>query len=112
MESSDQRSLTIDLMLLGDEFNPVFKATLDPMLRWLASEWNALYPVEDMHFVLQRAADRLRGVKRPWAHVSGPASAFVATLGRIGWSVVSPTVFRTHRGDNTQELGPRGVQAR
>eukprot|EP00973_Karenia_brevis_P082168 11391421-Karenia_brevis.AAC.1 len=56
------------------------------------------------------AAHRLQGVTQQWSNIWGPASAVVATKARIGWTVIGPTQWHTHRGEiDITEACPRAV---
>eukprot|EP00959_Pyramimonas_sp_CCMP1952_P348693 7304891-Pyramimonas_sp.AAC.1 len=94
------RSLSLDLMLAGPQVDPAFECNRSPIFLWLQALWDGWAPRADMARLLSGAWARLSRVplSQVWSDIRGPASALVATLLRLGWSVSDPFLWRTHRG--------------
>ena len=60
--------------------------------------WEAWLPQPMSEQLMISAINTLRGAKRIWCKVKGPAAAVVATAARIGWRVVSATRMVTDLG--------------
>ena len=105
------RSLTLDLCLAGAGTDPGIKANSDPLMYWCVALWDKCAPRAQTMRSINGAAGRLKQRANPWIDIWGPASVVVATMMRIGWEVVSPLEWRTHRGIiNIEDTCPRGVE--
>ena len=67
--------------------HPAFAAHADPICLWATAVWCRWLPRHALDKLIVRAKRRVTDAKRPWALVTGPAAAFVATAERLGWSV-------------------------
>jgi hypothetical protein len=105
------RSLTVDLMLFGDRFDPAYVCNRAPIVMWLTALWNAWIPRSALLRSMVTAIRVVQDAERPWLLVDGPSAAVIATFKRIGWFAISPIVWRTHRGDviSIDLLCPRSV---
>jgi hypothetical protein len=99
--------------------DPAYEANAGPIQAW-AEGWfdageptAAAIPTRSMlKRSFLRAVHRQTASAQPWRHVRGPAAAVVATLRRIEWQIVAPSVWVTDRGElvDLDELSPRYVR--
>ena len=80
---------------LGDRADPAFVAHADVVVSWALAVWDGLLPIEVMQKSIRKAKVALVSAKRQWAVVKGPAAALVATVARLGWTVVDATLAFT-----------------
>ena len=80
---------------LGDRADPAFAAHADVVVSWALAVWDGLLPIEVMQKSIRKAKVALVSAKRQWAVVKGPAAALVATVARLGWTVVDATLAFT-----------------
>ena len=101
------RSLTIDLALLGEKFDPAYLVNRSPIEMWAQAFWDSWVPRGRFVAVWHAACMGVKeGKGSPWSKVRGPGGAVLATMKRIGWEPVAmeflaqdyPTKIMTHRG--------------
>ena len=84
---------------MGDRADPAFTAHADVVVQWALAIWEGLLPLAMMQrSVLKAKADLVRA-KRQWAVVKGPAAALIATVARVGWTVVDATLAYDDLGE-------------
>ena len=106
------RSLTLDLLMNGEDTDPAFRCNREPIFAWCVGLWDSIVPRGVMLRTFHWAISRLEGSSSPWSRVAGPATAVVAALRRIGWSTESAVIWRTHVGAvNTLDKCPKTVAA-
>jgi len=93
------RSLTLDLMLLGDKFDPVYWATEAPVKWWLCELRRSTKLKGQMLRAFGGAIRDVGTAKNPWSLVRGPAGAVVASLRRVGWKCKTAHLWVTHKGE-------------
>jgi len=71
----------------GGMADPAFQAHLQPICAWARAVWDAWLPRADVLQLAEWAKRRLLSTSRQWRAVCGPATATVATLARLGWSM-------------------------
>ena len=107
---ADDRGVPVDL----EKWSPAYDARRGPIVAW-ASAWfetaqkrPGCVPACVLRGCFMRALRRLGGAARPWRLVQGPAGAVVATLRRLGWEVLSPSLWLDDRGVSVdlQRWGP------
>ena len=69
----------------GGMADPAFQAHLQPIVSWARAVWEGWVPTSELLHTAAWAVRRLTAAKNPWAVVSGPATATVATMARLGW---------------------------
>ena len=67
--------------------DPSFAAHQDPIGMWAEAVWCGWLPRPDLQALASNALHRILGRDCPWRHVTGPATAFVASARRLGWVV-------------------------
>ncbi len=107
---------SVDLVLLtADRTNgtmdPAFDAHVLPVYYWSLAWWEGWKPHNTLTRAGEAAIAKLHGCAGScWRRVCGPATAVVATLGRIGWDIITPSRFRTDLGRTVHlDLGPPTV---
>ena len=79
--------------------DPAFDAHGLPIKQWAQAIWEHTYSHEQLCQAIRFARLKLANAKgSPWAVVTGPAAALVATMQRIGWALLSPHVATDERG--------------
>jgi hypothetical protein len=78
------------------DFDPIFGATLPPLLAWATAVWTRSVPLAVLEQALQAALVKVGLAARPWARVQGPAGVVVLTLRRVGWRANSATSWTDH----------------
>ena len=73
---------------LGDMADPAFTAHADTPVYLAVAVWENWMPIDMLQATVRKAKVELTHAKRQWAVVKGPAAALVATLARIGWTLV------------------------
>ena len=76
---------------MGASADPAFSAHADTVVQWATGVWDNLLPIALLQRSLTNAKMALARARRQWAVVKGPAAALVATLARIGWTVIDAT---------------------
>ena len=112
VESFAGRSMTCDLQTalpsrLGGA-DPAVDICVAPIVTWLRALWEAWIPRGIMARSMQEAIAKQDG----WAFVVGLAKATVASLTRIGWSLVKPFVWKSPRGQeiNIDAFSPKNLE--
>jgi len=83
----------------GGTLDPAFDAHILPIKHWALAHWQQWTAREELASAFVSAAARLQRVTRTaWEAVTGPSSALIASLWRIGWTIVAPTRFLTDEG--------------
>ena len=78
--------------------DPAYDAHLDPIVHWAQAVWFTWLSIATLNLMITDAVDRLTNAARTWAVVTGPASALVASAGRLQWTVQDASTLRTDRG--------------
>ena len=65
---------------------------------WAQAVWNSWLPEEDLQASVEYARNKIDKAQQPWSVVTGPAAAFICTLGRLQWRVVSAVMLITDEG--------------
>ncbi len=115
--SAAGRSLTASFLLSPQSWDdPMFDATLAPMLAWSAAVWAATAEedIQDMRLAFSRALTKVARALNPFACAIGPAVATVATLRRIGWTATSYRLwYDNHRNPiDLREVGGHTLRRR
>jgi len=83
----------------GATADPAFDAHALPLRTWSLAYWQRWQPYCTLDSAFRGAVSTLQAtVRTPWDKVTGPVTALVATIWRLGWTVVSPQVFRDDLG--------------
>ena len=77
---------------MGDRADPAFAAHADVVTQWAGAVWEGLLPIDALHRSMRKAKIELVNARKPWAVVKGPAAALVATVARLGWTMVDATL--------------------
>ena len=102
--SADGGGKDLDLALICAErsdrqaVDPAFIAHEAPIGEWADAIWTRRLPTRTLASITASAMARLARSPRPWAIVTGPAAAFVASAARIGWTVRDAFCLRTDDG--------------
>ncbi len=78
--------------------DPAFEACAAPLVRWAEAVWSDWIPAAAMEGGVAKAKTKLAAARRPWAAVTGPAGAVVATAARIGWKIDDAATMVTDEG--------------
>ncbi len=78
--------------------DPAFDACAAPIVRWAEAVWSDWLPARAMNSGITKARVKLAAARRPWAAVTGPAGAVVATAARIGWRMEDEATIVTDEG--------------
>ena len=82
----------------GGTADPAFDAHTLPLKAWSLAHWQSWQPVGALDSAFRHAAATLQtAVRTPWDKVTGPVSALIATVWRLGWTVISPHSFLDDR---------------
>ncbi len=96
------RSLDLDLLLADGPsegyVDPAFEAHAAPLAMWAEASWMQWAPRHALNTTMAKVKLKLLHASRPWARVTGPAAAVVATAARLGWHVADATTLVTDRG--------------
>jgi len=83
----------------GATADPAFDAHALPLRTWALAYWQQWQAPVVLDAALCAAVASLQAAARtPWDKVAGPVSALVASVWRLGWSIISPQVFRDDLG--------------
>ena len=88
--AADGRGKKPDLVLVvadrqeGDTADPAFAAHALPLCDWAAAIWENWKPHDGLRITFSQGKLRLASAKRVWSNVTAPATAVLASLGRIG----------------------------
>ena len=105
------RSLTLDLALEPGA-DPAYRCHTEPIFFFCVAVWDSWLPRHILARAVGAAIETSGNVASVWSNVFGAASALVATVQRIGWRLVSPFLWETHRGNlSILEVPPRTVGA-
>ena len=89
----------------GSTLDPAFDCHIAPIKAYALAHWQRWRPATELHETFDAAVHRLRTATRsPWDVVSGPISALVATVWRLGWRIRSPYQFVTDLGSEINLL--------
>ena len=80
----------------GDTTDPAFAAHALPLCDWAAAIWENRKPHDGLRLAFSQAL--LASAKRVWPNVTAHATAVLASLGRIGWTMPDFDEFRNDRG--------------
>lgn len=102
------QNLNLAFMLADGSANgkagPAYDAHLDPVVHWAQAVWYEWLPQSMLNRMVSDAGNRLARALRTWAVVTGPASALVATAGRLRWTAADALTLMTDTG-KTLRLG-------
>eukprot|EP00959_Pyramimonas_sp_CCMP1952_P418911 8775269-Pyramimonas_sp.AAC.1 len=84
-------------LALDRVLHPAVPARTEVLTVWAASRWDGVLSASMLDEVLLWASRNVTA-DTPWCDLHGPASAVVATLLRLGWSVATPTTWLTVSG--------------
>jgi len=82
----------------GGMADPAFQAHLQPICAWARAVWHSWLPRGDLLDMAEWAKRRIMRADQQWRVVCGPATATVATLGRLGWHLQDGVTVVTDRG--------------
>ena len=78
---------------------PAYDCHVAPIKTYALAHWQRWRPLAELHSTFDAAVHRLRAASHsPWDVVSGPISALIASVWRLGWHVRSPSQFITDTG--------------
>jgi len=84
----------------GGTLDPAFDAHVLLVKVWAMAYWQHWQAWTVLDDAFYKAVASLQTVVRtPWDKVTGPVSALVASIWRLGWTVLRPTCFRDDRGE-------------
>jgi len=92
------RSATVDFELLADNLDPALEATIAPLVMWVCGVWLKWIPRTFMARSLHGAWGLAQKHSCMWQVAQGPAVAVLASLSRIGWSLVTPFEWKMANG--------------
>ena len=70
--------------------DPAFQAHSAPVQHWAVAIYDAWFPLQVISLTFEAARAKLQDAKGSlWCLVTGPATAVIATVRRIGWSFVN-----------------------
>ena len=109
------RSLTRGFRIAKREhMDPICHEGIAPIHAWGMEAWLRKGDLTQMKVAWRYARDSLKGARRPWSRVRGPASAAWASLERIGWKFTSPFTMKSDRGIiyDVREVSPKRLLRR
>ena len=90
--------------------DPAFGAHLIPIGTWATAVWEEWLPIKLLDGSVADAKSKVIKAPRPWAVATGPATVFILTTARLGWTVHSATTMTTDDGTKlTLHLDPPAV---
>jgi len=99
-------SANVDLTLLvadgtaSGKADPAFEAHSAPIGTWAEAVWSQWLPAAAFRSIVNTAINKLADRPSPWAVVSGPGAAMVASARRLGWLVKSATAVTNDLGQD------------
>ena len=95
----------VDIVLMANDLqsgtiDPAFDAHALLIRTWATAWWEHWQPASRLRSTLNHAVEKLQNVEssKMWGKVAGPAAALVASMWRIGWDFISPSVVITDEG--------------
>ena len=95
------RDVDITLMLHDGEtgtLDPAFAVHAFPLHAWAREIWDSPQVLSAMTVAFNQAKKKLEDANNVWSKVTGPITALIATLWRLGWTMMSCTSFRDDIG--------------
>ena len=87
------------LDVAGGSLDPIFSATVLLIKHWALAWWDGWAARRDLADAMLWAIAKLRHAQGSvWHYVSGPTTALVASLWRIGWSIIDAQSFVSDDG--------------
>ena len=79
--------------------DPAFEAHASVIKHWALAVWDRWFQVPHMQETLNIARHKLAPAKGSWWNiVTGPATALIATIRRLGWTCTDATTLVTDEG--------------
>jgi len=89
------KSRTLALMLMPNKYvDPIYAASVEPVVMLVRALWEQWLPRNVLSDCL---AWNIANV-RSWSQARGPLAAALLSLRRIGWEMLSPSLWRTRKG--------------
>jgi len=89
------------LDVAGGSLDPIFSATVLLIKHWALAWWDGWTPQKDLMVAMEWAIAKLKRAKGSvWHHVAGPTTALVASLWRVGWSIIDAQTFVSDDGSH------------
>ena len=92
------KSLTLDLALRDGRPDPAYLLMRAPLVQWARAVGLRSVPPGWLHRTWHEAQRAAGGTLSAWSVVRGPAGAVVASLGRLGWTALTATMWVTPHG--------------
>ena len=100
----------MDLALQGLP-DPAVQCNVAVIYWWAMSRWDRVLELGIIDGTLDKAAAGVEH-QRPWGSCKGPAEVLVATLRRIGWTILTPCIWQNAVGQrlHLDEVCPRDIK--
>ena len=96
--TNTQRSRHLSLAVAGKLVEPAYGANTAPLLQWARTVYHSLFDLTSLRLAVYFYQVKMNRTVRPWAAVTGTISAVLATLKRIGWTIVGAHLLKDAAG--------------
>ena len=96
--TNTQRSKHLNLSVAGEHVEPAYNANRAPPMQWARMVHKKVFSLRDLRLAVQHYQHAMKVAKHPWAIVTGTITALLATLQRIGWTMVGAHLFKDTKG--------------
>ena len=96
--SNTQRSRHLALSVAGIMVEPAYGANTAPLLQWARTVYRSLFDLTALRHAMHFYQLRMAKSRHPWAAVTGTITAVLATLRRIGWTIVGAHLLKDAHG--------------
>ena len=96
--TNTNRSRFLNLTVAGSQVEPAYGANSAPILAWARMLHQELFPLKDLRGAMQFYQRKLAPLHSKWAQVTGTITALLATLDRLGWTIIGAHLLKSHLG--------------
>ena len=96
--TNTQRSRHLALSVAGAMVEPAYGANTAPLIQWARTIHRPFFDLTAMRHAVHFYQVRMGKTKHPWAAITGTITAVLATLRRIGWSIIGAHLFKDAHG--------------
>ena len=97
--TNTQRNKHLSLSVAGQLVEPAYGANSAPPMQWARTVHKRVFDLSELRKSVQFYQQRMKLTMYPWAIVTGTITALLATLQRIGWSIVGAHLYKDHNGE-------------